>query len=208
MNRAVLFISGQPPANLPDLSGFDKIYCTDSAYFFLFSKKIKPDVVSGDFDGFDTRVVDKGVEIIETPDQDYTDFEKSLRILIERNFDEVHVYGGSGREQDHFLGNLSVAYKYKDEINILFFDDYSFYFFADNQTTLQGYKDRLISLYPFPYTKDITTRGLQYLLNNEDLIMTDRIGIRNTAIEDTVEIEFEKGGLLIFIGLEPKEGLA
>src|SRR5690606_33138307 len=172
---------------------FDKIYCTDQAYFYLISKKIKPDVISGDFDNFNLKEIEEGIEVIETPDQDYTDFEKALRILIDRNFEEVHVYGGSGREQDHYLGNLSVACKYKEKLSIIFFDDYSYYFFAEKNTRLQGYKDRMISLYPFPEANGITTEGLKYPLNNEDLIITGRIGIRNTAVDDFVEITFREG---------------
>ncbi len=207
MNRAVLFISGQPPAKLPDLNIFDKIYCTDQAYFYLYSKKIKPDVISGDFDNFDLKIIEDGIEVIETPDQDYTDFEKALKILIERGFEEVHVYGGSGREQDHYLGNLSVACKYREKLSIIFFDDYSYYFFAEKETQLQGYKDRMISLYPFPVTRGITTEGLKYPLNDEGLIITGRIGIRNTAVDDVVKITFKDGGLLIFIENRPKKGM-
>ncbi|MFA7616397.1 MAG: thiamine diphosphokinase [Moheibacter sp.] len=207
MNRAILFISGKPPSKLPDLNIFDKIYCTDSAYFYLYSKKIKPDVISGDFDNFDLNVIEEGIEVIETPDQDYTDFEKALRILIDRGFEEVHVYGGSGREQDHYLGNLSVAFKYRQNLSIIFFDDYSYYFFAEKETQLQGYNDRMVSLYPFPETIGIVTEGLKYSLNNEDLTITGRIGIRNTAVDDVVKITFQKGGLLIFIENRSKEGM-
>lgn len=200
MNKAILFISGQPPVKFPNFNGYDKVYCTDRAYFYLFSNGVKPDVISGDFDNFDLSIIPENIEVIETPDQNYTDFEKALKILVERNFKEVHIYGGSGREQDHFLGNLSVAYKFKKELSIIFFDDYSYYFFADNETILEGYTGRLISLYPFPYTKRITTDGLKYPLNNEELNLTDRIGIRNTAVSSTVKISFKEGGLLIFIG--------
>lgn len=205
MNRAVLFISGQPPAKFPDLNPFDEIYCTDSAYFYLYSQKIKPDVISGDFDNIRLETFPDDVEIIETPDQEFTDFEKALNILLSRNYSEVHVYGGSGREQDHFLGNLSVAYKFKDLLTIIFYDDYACYFFADKKTQLDGYKDRMISLYPFPFAEGVVTVGLKYPLNNEALSLTDRIGIRNTAVEESVHISFEQGALLIFIGNKSKQ---
>lgn len=205
MNRVVLFINGQPPSNMPDLKVFDKIYCTDGAYYYLYSNGVKPDVISGDFDNFNFAEIPETIEIIETPDQDFTDFEKVLRILIERNFEEVHIYGGSGREQDHFLGNLSVAFKYRNEISLLFFDDYAYYFFAENETILQGYEGRMISLFPFPVVKNITTEGLLYGLNHEELNMSSRIGIRNTAVSELVKISFEEGGLLIFIANKEKE---
>jgi len=135
-------------------------------------------------------------------DQDFTDFEKALQLIKERNFKEVYVYGSSGMEHDHFLGNLSTGLKFKDDLALVFFDDYSYFFFADKSTTLDNYKERIISLYPFPYAKGITTKGLKYPLNNEDLDLTERIGIRNQAIEDQVIIEFKEGNLLVFIKLD------
>lgn len=207
MNKAILFLSGQAPTVLPELAGFDKIYCTDRAYFYLYSKGIKPDVISGDFDNFNTLGMEADIEIIETPDQNFTDFEKALQILIQRGFKEVHIYGGSGREQDHFLGNLSVGYKYKAEINLIFFDDYSTYFFIEKETILNSCVGRMISLFPFPFANGIYTEGLQFPLNNESLKMTDRIGIRNTAIDNQIKITFKEGSLLIFIGKSQKEAM-
>lgn len=199
MNRIALFLNGQAPKKLPDLKQFDKIYCTDGAYNYLKPLNIKPDVISGDFDSIDKGQIPDGIEVISTLNQEYTDFEKALMLIQSRDFKEVYIYGSSGMEHDHFLGNLSTGLKFKDQLTLLFFDDYSYYFFADKQTFLDDYKDRVISLYPFPYAKGIITKGLKYPLENEDLEITGRIGIRNQAVEENVQIDFEEGNLLIFI---------
>ncbi len=202
MNKVALFLNGQAPERIPDLKQFKKIFCTDGAYLYLRSKKIVPDVVSGDFDSISIENIPNEIEVIETPDQNFTDFEKALMIIESRNYDEVYVYGSSGMEHDHFLGNLSSGLKFKDKLTIIFFDDYSYYFFADKKTELNGYKNRIISLYPFPLAKGIQTDGLKYPLNNEDLDMTKRIGIRNMAVEENVVVTYKEGDLLIFIHIE------
>lgn len=199
MNRIALFLNGLPPKKIPNLSQFSKIYCTDGAYHYLIEKGIKPDVVCGDFDSFPLEKISDNIEIVELPNQDFTDFEKTLQLLKERKAEEVYVYGSSGMEHDHFLGNLSSGLKFKNEFTLLFFDDYSYYFFADKVTQMSGYKNRIISLYPFPYTKNVETKGLKYPLEKEDLDMRKRIGIRNEAVEEEVKISFEEGNLLIFI---------
>ncbi|MFA7447025.1 MAG: thiamine diphosphokinase [Weeksellaceae bacterium] len=199
MNRVALFLNGLPPKKIPNLSQFNQIYCTDGAYHYLIEKRIKPDVVCGDFDSFPKEDIPEGIEIIELADQNYTDFEKTLRLLKEREFEEVYIYGSSGMEHDHFLGNLSSALKFKEKMTLLFFDDYSYYFFADKETQMQGYKDRVISLYPFPSAKNVETEGLKFPLTKEDLDLTNRIGIRNIATKDEVIIRFEEGNLLLFI---------
>lgn len=195
----VLFLNGQTPNALPNLSQYQKVFCTDGAYNYLKDKNIKPDLVAGDFDSYNIGEIPIEIEAIETPDQNYTDFEKILQIIIGRGYKTLDVFGSSGKEHDHYLGNLSTALKYIDEISIQFYDDHSNYFFADKQTIIENFQGHIISLYPFAEAKNITTQGLLYPLNGEDLDLKNRIGLRNVAIENSVSIQFEEGNLLIFI---------
>ena len=204
MKKVLLFINGIPPKNLPETGGYSLIACSDGAFHYLKEKNFpleKLDFISGDFDshsGNDEKVyVEK---FIFTPDQDKTDFEKSLEIIAEKGFTKVDVFGGSGGEMDHFLGNLTVAFKFKDNLKITFFDDHTSYFFATNQLVLENVKNRLVSLYPFPNTENVSTKGLNWPLHHENLNLTNRIGTRNFALENDVTIEFESGNLIVFLG--------
>ena len=58
----------------------------------------------------------------------------------------------------------------------------------------------MISLVPFPAAEGVTTKGLNWSLNNENLSLTSRIGTRNFACEQEVAISYEKGNLVVFIG--------
>ncbi len=207
--KALLFINGEPPKYLPEIEGYDLIACTDGAFHYLKDKNFpfgKLDFVSGDFDSIsDLRNVIQQTEnakpeIINTPNQDKTDFEKALEILFEKGMKNVDVFGGSGKEMDHFLGNLSVAFRFKNQIEIKFFDDFSEYYFIHNELTINNIKNKMISLYPFPTAENITTKGLNWELDNESLNMTSRIGTRNFAKEDEISIRYNSGSLLIFIG--------
>jgi thiamine pyrophosphokinase len=207
-DKALLFINGVPPKNLPDIADYSLIACSDGAFHYLKEKNFpleKLDFISGDFDshsGTDENVYHE--KFIYTPDQDKTDFEKSLEIIREKGFKTIHVYGGSGGEMDHFLGNLTVAFLFKHDLKITFFDEYSTYFFAPENLLLENVKDRMISLYPFPSTGNVTTKGLNWPLNKENLNITSRIGTRNFATENQVNITFETGNLVVFVG--NKEG--
>ena len=203
-DKALLFINGVPPENLPDTINYSLIACSDGAFHYLKEKGFpleKLDFISGDFDshsGKDETIYHE--KFIFTPDQNKTDFEKSLEIIKERGYKEVDVYGGSGGEIDHFLGNLTVAFIFKDDLKITFFDDHSHYFFAPNILVLNDVKNKLISLYPFPKAENITTKGLKWSLIKENLEITNRIGTRNFAQENSVTIEFDTGNLVVFIG--------
>ena len=68
---------------------------------------------------------------------------------------------------------------WKFKLKLTFFDNYSRYF--------------------FPEAKNIRTKGLKYSLQNEHLTFGEKIGTRNIAIENKVEISFKTGELFIFI---------
>lgn len=202
--KVLLFINGDAPETLPDYHNYELIACTDGAFHYLKRMGFpldKLDFISGDFDshsGADENVYQE--KFIHTPDQDRTDFHKALDLIAERGFNKVDVFGGSGGEQDHFLGNLTVAFAFKDQMSIQFYDDFSEYYFVPKNFKLNRVKNKMISLYPFPSVENITTTGLNWPLTNGSLSITSRIGTRNFAVEDEVSIEYEKGDLLIFIG--------
>ena len=203
IDKALLFINGVPPKNLPETEDYAMIACSDGAFHYLKEKKFpldKLDFISGDFDshlGNDEAIYHD--RFIFTPDQDKTDFHKSLEIIQERGITTVDVYGGSGGEMDHFLGNLTAAFLFKNHLEITFYDEFSTYFFAPKTLVLENVKGKTISLYPFPLTENITTKGLNWPLNNESLDISKRIGTRNLASEETVVIHYGKGDLVVFV---------
>lgn len=203
IDKALLFINGVPPKNLPETEDYAMIACSDGAFHYLKEKKFpldKLDFISGDFDshlGNDEAIYHD--RFIFTPDQDKTDFHKSLEIIQERGITAVDVYGGSGGEMDHFLGNLTAAFLFKNHLEITFYDEFSTYFFAPKTLVLENVKGKIISLYPFPLTENITTKGLNWPLNNESLDISKRIGTRNLASEETVVIHYGKGDLVVFV---------
>jgi thiamine pyrophosphokinase len=205
-DKALLFINGDAPKSLPDLNNYGLIACTDGAFHYLKRMGFPPDrldFISGDFDshsGSDENIYDE--KFIHTPDQNQTDFYKALDIILERGGKKVDIFGGSGGEQDHFLGNLTVAYAFKDRMELKFYDEYSEYYFIPKNFKVEGVQNKMISLYPFPVTENIVTKGLNWPLENENLSIISRIGTRNFAVEDEVVIGYEKGDLLIFIGTD------
>lgn len=132
-DKALLFINGDAPKSFPDLEQYGLIACTDGAFHYLKNLDFpleKLDFISGDFDshsGADENIYEE--KFIYTPDQNSTDFYKALEIILQKSFTNIDVFGGSGGEQDHFLGNLTVAYGFKDQLNIKFYDEFSEYYF-------------------------------------------------------------------------------
>lgn len=195
--KAFLLINGKSPKQLPKMTDYDVIAVTDGAYHYLVNHNIRPHFVSGDFDSITEIPTD--IPVVHTPDQNDTDFGKVLKILKNKGVTEVDVYGASGQEQDHFLGNIHTALVWKNDVEIRFFDDYGAYFFAKPKSTYTNVLHKTISLLPIPEVTNVVTEGLQYPLDKEKLTFGHRIGTRNKAILDTITITFEKGDLLLFI---------
>ncbi len=197
IKKAFILLNGLEPSVFPELSTYDIVCAIDGAYNHFEKNNIIPDLVTGDFDSIHT--IPTTVEVINTPDQNFTDFDKALMILKERGYINIDVYGGSGKEHDHFLGNLSTALLWINDVRITFFDDFGTYFFINNECVLNNVLNKTISLVPFPEAHNITTEGLKYPLNDESLIFGMRIGTRNKAISDIIKISFSIGDLLIYI---------
>lgn len=195
--KAFILLNGTEPASFPDLSNYDIVCAIDGAYNYFKNHNIEPDLVTGDFDSIQT--IPTTVEVINTPNQDFTDFEKALQILKHRGFYHIDVYGGSGKEHDHFLGNISTALQWKIGLKITFFDDFGKYFFIEESIKISNIVGRNISLVPLPIANGIITEGLLYPLNNETLTFGERIGTRNKAIGNEVQISVNSGDLLIYI---------
>ena len=196
-DKVFLLLNGDKPKQLPNLDKYKLICATDGAYKYLEENNVSPNFVTGDFDSLTN--FPKEIEFIETPDQDFTDFDKILQILFEKGFYHIDVYGASGAEQDHFLGNLHTAIQWQHKLKLTFFDNYSTYYLADKLTSIKNCKEKIVSLIPFPEAKQISTQGLQYPLKNENLTFGEKIGTRNRAIKNEVSISFAEGNLFIFI---------
>ena len=195
--KAFILLNGAEPAIFPDLSIYDLVCAIDGAYNHFEAKNIVPDLVTGDFDSIHT--IPTTVEVVNTPDQNFTDFDKALAILKERGYYHIDVYGGSGKEHDHLLGNISTALQWKNNLSISFFDDFGKYFFIKETIKIMNVKGRNISLIPFPSAHKIFTEGLLYPIINETLTFGKRIGTRNKASEDEIQISFNGGELLLYI---------
>lgn len=202
--KVLLFINGEPPKNLPDIEDFDLIVCTDGAFHYLKEKGFpleKLDFITGDFDSYliENQEINKE-KIIYTPDQNFTDFHKILEIIAQKGGKEISVYGASGREQDHFLGNLHTAYLFRNQLDIKFFDEYSLYFFINNEFELSGVQGKMISLMPFPVAEVVFTKGLHWELSGETLSLTEKISTRNRADSDKISVKYKSGAMVLFVG--------
>ncbi len=174
----------------------------DAAAERVLELGIKFDVLLGDFDqNFDFEAIlarQYPLEIVHTPNQDKTDLEKGIEFLIEREFPAVNIVWATGRRADHTIANLTNIVRYKNQIKIVLFDDYSKVFPLVGIYEKWYAANTPISLIPVGTVEEIVTSGLKYNLINETLTLGYRNGNSNETVADGfVTIIAQSGDLLI-----------
>jgi len=174
----------------------------DSAIWRVFDLGIKVDVLLGDFDrdlDLDTiRTHQYPLEIVHAPDQNKTDLDKGIELLIEREYPAVNVVWATGRRADHSITNMTSLVRYKNRIRPVIFDDHSKIFPLMGRYEKWYAAGTPISLIPVGTVSGIVTEGLKYNLNDETLTLGYRTGSSNEAERDGfVRIEAQTGDLLI-----------
>jgi thiamine pyrophosphokinase len=206
MNKidAIIFLNGDISYRVFKKYYKKNIYliCADGASNSLKKHKIIPRIILGDLDSSKKSTMNyfrkKGVEIRKIGDQETTDFEKSLLYAIENNFKNILIFGASSKRQDHTLNNYSVLKRYYKALNLKIIDRKFEIFFIENHLKFKYPNNKLLSMMPIPSAKGITTKGLKYKLENEELELGIREGTLNKSEGNEIEIEFVSGDLLLF----------
>lgn len=187
------------------IDGGDLVYCCDGAYAWA-KDRIKIDENIGDFDSLKEKPYPPPKKIYPE-EKDFTDGEIAMRQMIKSGADEIDVYGGGGRREDHFLTNLHAAYyAFKRGVFCRMITNYSVMFFISEKYEFKNLKGKTLSLIPF--FGDCTvgnSKGLYYPLNNLTLRIGEcGLGTSNVIISDEAAVSGVKGVLLACIDRSKK----
>lgn len=174
----------------------------DGALQRVLELGIKIDIVLGDFDREhhpeQYLAHQQPVEIIHTPDQNKTDLEKGIDLLLSRNHKAINIVWATGRRADHTLNNLTNLVRYDGLANLVMYDDYSKVYLLPKKFDKWFAAGTPISLIPVGIAEGIVSSGLKYNLHHERLEIGIRSGSSNEAAADgTVYISYTHGHLLM-----------
>lgn len=164
---------------------------------------IQPNYIVGDIDSLST--VPNHAQVISISDQETTDFEKCMKFAEGKDLLPSLVMGVSGGEIDHVLGNIQTLIKHTKDLSFFFLDDYQDGLkigipLSNGKYHTKVKPNAVISILPY-CSCTLTTRGLNWELENQ-VISTDGLqAIRNRAINTLVEFELAHGKALIIIDI-------
>ncbi len=185
-----VILNGQMPTDdtiINQIINSDYIIAVDGSAIKLLDLEIVPDVIIGDLDSLQN-IKNKDIELVETPDQNKTDFRKTLEWCIEKNILNISIFGISGESEDHFLGNYYTLSDFGDKISWKAFTDFSVISPCVGNKKFESFKGQKVSLFCMKGSSTVNSENLEYPLKTYHLKPSDD-AVRNLSLEDHFTIE-------------------
>ena len=193
--------------NLPNKEFFlqypnTPIYAADGGAKRLLALDVTPQAILGDGDSIAALPEAWRQLWVSLPDQDYTDFEKSLQYLLALGLHKILVLGMHGGEIDHTLHNLALLVQYSQQLQLVGVDalaePYCWLYPLLHSASFKANKNKRASLIPFPQAR-ITTSGFKWDLQNTLLELLAKVSVRNIVDSDEINITLHSGELLLIL---------
>ena len=185
-----VILNGQMPTDdtiINQITNSDYIIAVDGSANKLFDLEIMPDVIIGYLDSLQN-IKNKDIELVETPDQNKTDFRKTLEWCIEKNILNISIFGISGESEDHFLGNYYTLSDFGEKISWKAFTDFSVISPCMGNKKFKSFKGQKVSLFCMKESSTVNSENLEYPLQSYHLKPSDD-AVRNLSLEDHFTIE-------------------
>ena len=185
-----IILNGQMPTDdtiINQITNSDYIISVDGSANKLFDLEVIPDVIIGDLDSLQN-INNKNIELVETPDQNKTDFRKTLEWCIEKNILNISIFGISGESEDHFLGNYYTLSDFGEKISWKAFTDFSVISPCVGYKKFESFTGQKVSLFCMKGSSTVNSENLEYPLESYNLKPSDD-AVRNLSLEDNFIIE-------------------
>ena len=185
-----VILNGQMPTDhaiINQITNSDYIIAVDGSANKLFDLEIIPDVIIGDLDSLQN-INNKNIELVKTPNQNKTDFRKTLEWCIEKNILNISIFAISGESEDHFLGNYYTLSDFGEKISWKAFTDFSVISPCMGNKKFESFKGQKVSLFCMRGSSTVNSENLEYPLQSYHLKPSDD-AVRNLSLEDHFTIE-------------------
>ena len=194
--RAIILLNGEPYSGTINAEDA-KVYCCDGAYAWA-KGKVRIDENLGDFDSLDYMPEPAPSKIYPT-EKDLTDGEIALQRAIAEGATLIEIYGGGGKREDHFFGNLHLLYAALEAgARAEMITNFSRIYCVKGKFELIGCRGRTVSVVPFGgKVHIIQSEGFYYPLDGLTFSYGSTRGISNVVTLEKATFTAEGTALVI-----------
>lgn len=196
--NVIILLNGEPYEGIiPAENAY--ILCCDGAYRWA-KGRVRIDETLGDFDSLDEIPVPPPLKVYPS-EKDLTDGEIALWRALELKAESIRIYGGGGRREDHFLGNLHLLYKAcKAGVPASMITNNAEIAVCEGAAGFACRKGQTVSIIPFGGDAHIlSSEGLKYPLEDLWLKYGSTRGISNVTESDEDFSFYSEGAVLVII---------
>lgn len=201
----VIIANGEFPIHPHPLSCINKangIVCVDGALTQCLAHNIMPDAIVGDGDSTSESLKNEYSHLLHLfTEQETNDLTKAVNFCVNKGIKKIKIVAGTGKREDHTMGNISLMLEYMDIVDVEMITDYGVFTPINKTTQFESFIGQQVSIFNFDH-KSITSHNLKYPLN--DFIL-DNIwkGTLNESLGKTFTIETE-GKTIVYRTFEVK----
>ena len=198
--KAVVIDNGEYPTHKQPLKWMSEapyIICCDGAANRFLSEGGKPNIIIGDGDSIDSdNKLRSSIPFLKVSEQEDNDQTKAVTYLASKGMTHLLIVGGTGKREDHTLGNISLLVEYlKKGITALMSTDYGIFIPCRDDMTIASQKGQQISIINFDAIRFSSERLVYPLPSTLNMWWQ---GTLNEAETDSFTIH-AKGYYLIFL---------
>lgn len=198
-HMTVIIANGQYPTHPTPLSYIERasfIVCCDGAANEFIEIGGIPNAIVGDCDSISEENSIRFADILyPNNDQETNDLTKSVHFCVEKGMRDIIIVGGTGKREDHTLGNISLLAEYVNIAKVVMVTNWGVFTPINSTTQFKSFNGEQVSIFSIDRV-NITTQNLKYQLSNR-ILSNWWEGSLNESLEDSFTIQ-TNGRVIVF----------
>jgi thiamine pyrophosphokinase len=180
------------------LKNANRIVCCDGSTQSLLLAGLQPDAIVGDLDSLNDELISRFADrIFLDENQDTNDLTKAVTWCSETGFKDIVIVGGTGKREDHTIGNISLLAEYAIDMNVKMVTDTGVLRPYLKSSEIPSFPGQQVSIFSIDPETEVTSYGLRYPLNSTK-ITNWWFATLNESLGDSFSLEFN-GRLIVYM---------
>jgi thiamine pyrophosphokinase len=181
------------------LNNAKRIVCCDGSVQNLILTGMLPDAIVGDLDSLSDELVNRFADrIFLDENQDTNDLTKAVLWCSDMGYKEIVIVGGTGKREDHTLGNISLLADYIKNVNIIMVTDTGILRPLLKSSEISSFPGQQVSIFSIDPETEVTSNGLRFPLSRTK-ISNWWFATLNESLGDSFSLIFNNGRLIVYL---------